>query len=96
MHGRLAGQLAEESPGGACRFQYAAGYDGPPISQTLLVKEAAYDFPGFPPFFDGLLPEGWQLEALLRKAKLDRSDRFGQLLAVGGDVVGAVTVGAEP
>ena len=38
------------------------------------------------------MPEGFQLEALLRQRKLDRNDRFGQLLQVGADTVGAVTV----
>ena len=47
-----------------------------------------YDFAGFPPFFDGVLPEGPQLEALLRHGKLDRDDLLGQLLYVGGDLVG--------
>ena len=51
-------------------------------------------FDTFPPFFDGLLPEGFQLEALLRRRKLDRDDKFGQLIAVGADTVGAVTVEA--
>jgi len=42
------------------------------------------------------LPEGFQLEALLRRKKLDRNDHFGQLLLVGGDTVGAVTVREHP
>jgi serine/threonine-protein kinase HipA len=41
-----------------------------------------------------LLPEGGQLEALLRIRKLDRQDLFGQLLAVGQDVVGSLRVEA--
>jgi serine/threonine-protein kinase HipA len=53
-----------------------------------------YEFKTFPPFFDGLLPEGAQLEGLLRLKKLDRSDYFGQLISVGQDLVGAVTVEA--
>ena len=56
------------------------------------VEQREFDYDRFPPFFDGLLPEGWQLEALLRSAKLDRRDYMGQLLAVGSDTVGAVTV----
>lgn len=90
MHGVRAGRLTEEDGGYA--FAYGSGYDGPPISLTLPVRSEPYRFGRFPPFFDGLLPEGWQLEALLRQAKLDRSDLFGQLLAVGEDPVGAVSV----
>ena len=62
------------------------------MSLTLPVQGQPHEFPGFPPFFDGLLPEGVMLEGLLRLRKLDRRDGFGQLLAVGGDLVGAVTV----
>ncbi len=32
------------------------------------------------------------LDALLRKYKIDRNDYFGQLIKVGQDVVGAVTI----
>ena len=60
------------------------------------MRDEPYQFDGFPPFFDGLLPEGAQLEALLRQQKLDRDDGFGQLLTVGGDLVGAVTVAPAP
>jgi len=92
VHDRLAGLLVEDEQGRAYAFAYAPGYDGPPVSLTMPVREAPYRFDRFPPFFDGLLPEGWQLEALLKRAKLDRHDRMGQLLAVGADTVGAVTV----
>jgi serine/threonine-protein kinase HipA len=73
-------------------FLYRPGYEGPPISLTMPVRPEPYRFNGFPPFFDGLLPEGFQLEALLRQAKLDRHDYLGQLLQVGSDMVGSVTV----
>jgi serine/threonine-protein kinase HipA len=46
----------------------------------------------FPLFLDGLLPEGIQLEGLLKTRKIDRYDYFSQLVAVGNDMVGAVTV----
>jgi serine/threonine-protein kinase HipA len=39
-----------------------------------------------------LLPEGPQLEALLRKHKIDRHDAFRQLVTVGEDLVGSLTV----
>jgi len=88
----LAGQLVEAEYVQEYHFVYTPSYAGPPISRILPVREEAYIFKGFPPFFDGLLPEGFQLEALLRRRKLDRLDAFGQLLIVGGDTVGAVTV----
>lgn len=74
---------------------YHQGYGGPPVSLALPCRPEPYVFDEFPPFFDGLLPEGMQLEALLRAVKLDRGDFLGQLLCVGGDLVGAVTVVAD-
>jgi serine/threonine-protein kinase HipA len=88
----FAGQLAESENNQEYLFQYELGYDGPPISLTMPVREKVYHFDEFPPFFDGLLPEGFQLEALLRQKKIDRSDKFGQLLIIGFDTVGAVTI----
>jgi serine/threonine-protein kinase HipA len=88
----LAGQFAESDDAQRFKFDYEKNYAGPPISLTMPVRDASYEFDSFPPFFDGLLPEGFQLEALLRAKKLDRTDRFGQLLEIGSDTVGAVTV----
>lgn len=88
-----AGQLTQRDEDGKYCFSYDLNYGGPPISVTMPVRSETYRFDSFPPFFDGLLPEGFQLEALLRQRKLDRNDCFGQLLQVGADTVGAVTVG---
>ncbi len=92
VHGRPVAILEEAEPRRAYTLTYDDGYEGPPVSLTLPVRAAPYAFNRFPAFFDGLLPEGPQLTGLLRAAKLDHSDLFGQLLAVGGDLVGAVTV----
>jgi len=89
--GVLAGVLRELT-GTSYEFTYVPGYTGVPISLTLPVRKEAYRFKAFPPFFEGLLPEGYQLEAMLKKSKLDAKDYFGQLLRVGADVVGSITV----
>jgi len=73
-------------------FQYDLDYDGPPISLTMPVRDDAYEFESFPAFFDGLLPEGIQLEGLLKIYKIDKQDYFSQLLVTGLDLVGAVTI----
>ncbi len=88
----LAGYLQESEDGREYRFEYTPDYAGPPISLTMPVRKEGYLFKEFPPFFDGLLPEGFQLEALLRLHKLDRNDKFGQLLVIGANTVGAVTI----
>lgn len=93
VHGVLAGELMELADG-SFRFEYLAGYSGPPVSLTMPCDRRVHDFKRFPPFFEGLLPEGEMLESLLRQHKIDRHDLFSQLLVVGGDMVGAVTVEA--
>jgi len=94
VQGKLAGRLEEMEPGHKYRFIYRSGYDGPAVSLTMPTTESEYTFDRFPPFFDGLLPEGAMLEGLLKQNKIDRQDYFTQLLAVGGDMVGAVTAEA--
>lgn len=88
----LTGYLIESEDGKQYRFQYEANYNGPPISLTMQLREEVYLYDEFPPFFDGLLPEGFQLNALLRQKKIDQNDKFSQLLIVGADTVGAVTI----
>jgi serine/threonine-protein kinase HipA len=90
--GKLAGYLEEQTKGTLYRFTYVEGYNGPPVSLTMPIDDGSFTYTSFPPFFDGLLPEGIQLESLLRSRKLDRNDLFSQLLAVGRDMVGTVTV----
>jgi serine/threonine-protein kinase HipA len=77
------------------RFEYDQAYNGTSISLSMPVSQKVYEFDTFPPFFEGLLPEGMQLEALLRQTKTDRDDLFSQLVIVGGDLVGSVTVEGE-
>jgi len=91
MHGLPAGIL-EEIERKKYGFVYFENYDGPPISLTIPVEEKEFVFDRFPPFFDGLLPEGLLLEGLLKYRKIDKYDYFSQLVAVGNDLVGAVTV----
>lgn len=90
--GVWAGFLIEVDRRKKYTFQYTVDYKGRPVSLTMPVENREYSYDGFPPFFDGVLPEGLHLEALLRQAKIDRDDLFSQLLAVGKDLVGNVTV----
>jgi len=92
VQARPAGFLVEQERGRRYSFTYLDDYTGPPVSLAMPVRPDSYEFTRFPPFFDGLLPEGVMLDALLRGEKLDRDDLLGQLLAVGADMVGAVTV----
>ncbi|MBC2694786.1 MAG: toxin HipA [Desulfobacteraceae bacterium] len=92
VYNQLAGILEEITQGSAYRFIYRDGYSGPPVSLTMPITDELYTYNRFPPFFEGLLPEGYNLETLLRAYKIDRNDLLRQLFVVGMDMVGAVTV----
>ncbi len=90
--GIYAGDLIEDVKGSKYRFRYCEQYSGPSVSLTLPLIRSEYEFNHFPPFFEGLLPEGVQLDALLRKMKIDSNDFFSILMVTGKDLVGSVTV----
>ena len=92
LHAEPAGILEEIESGKKYRFAYFEEYNGPAVALTMPVEEKEFVFDRFPPFFDGLLPEGLLLEGLLKQCKIDKYDYFSQLVAVGNDLVGAVTV----
>jgi len=92
VDGVFAGRLEEVEPRKCYRFTYDSDYGGLPVSLEMPRSQIVYEYDHFPPFFEGLLPEGIMLEGLLRHRKLDKSDYMSQLLAVGHDLVGNVTV----
>ncbi|MEA3316714.1 MAG: HipA N-terminal domain-containing protein [Bacteroidota bacterium] len=92
MHKKLAGYLLEVEKNKNYKFLYTKNYSDEPISLTMPIVEKEFNFNSFPPFFDGLLPEGIQLDGLLRIRKIDSNDYFSQLIAAGADLVGAVSV----
>lgn len=87
-----AGELIEIEPRQKYKFVYFDDYNGSPVSLTMPVAKKEFTFEEFPPFFDGLLPEGVQLEALIRQMKIDKNDFFSQIIHVGKDLVGSVTL----
>lgn len=92
VNGILAGEIHEKERGKKYQFIYLKDYKGPSVSLEMPLTQLIYEYDRFPPFFEGLLPEGMMLEGLLRHTKIDRNDLMGQLIAVGGDLVGNVTV----
>ena len=94
VDGVLAGELIEEERGKQDQFVYLPDYLGSSVSLEMPTTRKVYYFDRFPPFFEGLLPEGMMLEGLLRQSKIDRDDYLSQLIAVGEDLVGNVTVEA--
>jgi serine/threonine-protein kinase HipA len=93
VNGVEAGILEEHERGKKYVFRYLDSYKGDPVSLTMPVHLRVIEFDTFPPFFEGVLPEGVMLDGLLRQRKIDKDDLFSQLVAVGKDLVGAVTVG---
>lgn len=91
-----AGTFTELVLGRNYRFEYLKDYSGSPVSLTMPINQTVYSFDTFPPFFDGLLPEGYQLEGLLKYSKVDRNDSFSQLMMVCNDLVGHVTLKEIP
>ena len=73
-------------------FEYDDNYKRDLVSLTMLTSQKKYSYNSFPPFFDGLLPEGLMLEGLLKNTSIKPNCYFSQLLAVGSNLVGAVTV----
>lgn len=90
-YGKRAGILTEIAANDFY-FEYDENYDGDAVSLTMPTTQKKYSYTFFPPFFEGLLPEGVMLEGLLRIVKIDKKDYFSQLIATGNDLVGAVTV----
>ncbi len=89
---RLAGHLYDLDD--HFEFVYEEDYlqDGFPISVTLPLQKEAFVSKTLPSFFDGLIVEGWLLDAATHNWKINPNDRMGLLLRVGKDSVGAVSV----
>lgn len=92
VSGLLAGELQEIQRGKLYRVVYLDGYEGTSVSLEMPIVQKTYEYDRFPPFFEGLLREGIMLEGLLRQTKIDRNDYMSQIIAVGCDLVGNVTV----
>ena len=92
VKGIQAGILSELKQGAEYCFEYLEDYEGLEVSRTMLTDQKIYPFDKFPPFFEGLLPEGVQLEGLLKIKKIDKDDLFSQIIAVGDELVGVITV----
>ncbi|MDR2429131.1 MAG: HipA N-terminal domain-containing protein [Candidatus Margulisbacteria bacterium] len=92
FRGAPAGILAETPDGFS--FTYDADFrtKNPPISASLPFSAVPLSSARLFPFFAGLLPEGWYLNVVTARYKIDRRDAFGLLLAVGRDTIGAVTI----
>ena len=90
----FAGVLSETDEGYS--FSYTSDYlsrdDSGAVSLTLPLTEQTYTSKTLFPFFDGIIPEGWLLDAVSRNWKIDPKDRFGILLVACKDSIGNVSI----
>ena len=93
----FAGVLSETEEGYS--FSYTSDYlsrdDSGAVSLTLPLTEQTYTSKTLFPFFDGIIPEGWLLDAVSRNWKIDPKDRFGILLVACKDSIGNVSIKEE-
>tara|TARA_R110002167_G_scaffold20405_19_gene74722 strand:- start:1362 stop:1718 length:357 start_codon:yes stop_codon:yes gene_type:complete len=100
-NGKLAGLLTEykETTGAQMySFEYDRDYiiqGGTPIGYHFPLKAEPYLYDVLHPFFTNLASEGWVRVFQASKARLDKRDDFGLLLANGGDLIGAISVQPE-
>jgi len=87
----FAGLLIEKDEG-SYSFTYANNYNQNPVSLTLPIQEETYYSKTLFPFFDGLIPEGWMLNLIVKNWKIKFTDRMGLLLACCKDCIGNVRI----
>lgn len=94
VRGIPAGVLCETDSGYSFRYDpgYLASADSSPVSLTLPLTDATYESKTLFSFFDGLIPEGWLLDVVVRNWKLSEKDRFGILLVACKDPIGNVSI----
>ncbi len=95
-NGSLAGLLQEftDFKVESYRFIYDAAYltEGVPIGHRFPLTDYPFEFDTFPTFFANLISEGWLRNHQAKKARLDKADSFGLLLANGKELIGAISV----
>ena len=93
----FAGVLEETDSGYS--FSYDEDYlnkeNATAVSLTLPLSRVPYKSQILFPFFDGLIPEGWLLDVVTKKWKINRNDRFGLLLVACKDGIGNVSIMEE-
>jgi serine/threonine-protein kinase HipA len=63
-----------------------------PISAAMPLTKKRFFSAELFPFFENLLPEGFLLDLITSKLKIDKNDKFDLLLQIGGDTIGAVSI----
>lgn len=84
---------------GAMRFAYGGDWiaepAAPPVSFSLPKRPESFSARACAPFFEGLLPEGSQRDAVAAALGVSSSNTFRLLAALGEEVAGALTLCPE-
>ena len=90
----FAGTLSEVESGYEFLYdkQYLELENAKPVSLTLPLQETPYLSKTLFSFFDGLIPEGWMFDVLIKNWKIDKNDRFQALLVGCKDCIGNVSI----
>ena len=90
----FAGTLKETDSGYSFIYDsdYLESQNATAVSLTLPMQEDPHTSKTLFSFFDGLIPEGWLLNMVIRNWKIDRKDRFGLLLVACKDPIGNVRI----
>jgi serine/threonine-protein kinase HipA len=93
----FAGVLSETDEGYSFSYttEYLSRDNSGAVSLTLPLTEQTYTSKTLFSFFDGIIPEGWLLDAVSRNWKIDPKDRFGILLVACKDSIGNVSIKEE-
>lgn len=93
LNDQLAGKLLAER--GQMKFQYENDWvirKQPPLSQSLPVRQDAFEGERVHSFFSNLLPEGEIRQIIARRFGVSVGNDFALLSAVGGDCAGAISL----
>lgn len=90
----FAGILKETDYGYSFSYndEYLKAENASQVSLTLPLQQEEYKSKTLFAFFDGLIPEGWLLNIVSHKWKIDPKDRFGLLLVSCKDPIGNVSI----
>lgn len=94
FHGKIAGQLAQDSHGDL-NFTYSASWLNDPaainISHSLPLQEATFKRKACSSFFGGILPEEASRKIIARNLGISAHNDFSMLEKIGGECAGALS-----
>ena len=90
----FAGYISQDENGYSLYYveEYLQGEELLPVSLTLPLTDKVYKSDVLFPFFDGLIPEGYLLNAAVKLFGIDKRNRMDLLLKVCKDVTGNVSI----